>query len=379
MFGKREILHRAVEADYDAMKIKYEKHPREYTVLGPSVVFDELCSRAMGKFLGNTFREIIVIVKDGVYYHFQREGERERITKKFLSRIKKGIITKEFLDRKYKEFDRLASEYENLIYSDQSKFSKKMLVDFLVYYRRLIYVGYICQDLLNIIDQLSGEQRQFIVHWAEKARRREEVIYKNGEMKFLPRYLSWFAKNEVQGYTAKDLRYLIFPEMEAYLKEGKPLPTAKELRARRDLLYIRHSFPSKLTWSTGKEAERHIIAKGFFGQQVGQLEMIKELKGQVAFPGKAWGKVRIIRSRQDLSTFKTGEILIAPMTDPSYLSIMKRAAAFVTNEGGVLCHAAIVARELKKPCVIGTKHATHIFKDGDRVEVDAEKGIVRKL
>src|SRR3989338_1885385 len=66
------------------------------------------------------------------------------------------------------------------------------------------------------------------------------------------------------------------------------------------------------------------------------------------------------------------------MTDPSYLPIMKRALAFVTNEGGVLCHAAIVARELKKPCIIGTKHATHIFKDGDLVEVDAIQGIIKK-
>ena len=58
---------------------------------------------------------------------------------------------------------------------------------------------------------------------------------------------------------------------------------------------------------------------------------------------------------------------------------MKKAAAFVTDEGGTLCHAAIVARELNKPCVIGTKIATEIFKNGDMVEVDAERGIVRKV
>jgi len=57
---------------------------------------------------------------------------------------------------------------------------------------------------------------------------------------------------------------------------------------------------------------------------------------------------------------------------------MEKAAAFVTDEGGVLCHAAIVAREMKKPCVIGTKIATRIFKDGDIVEVDAYTGKVTK-
>ena len=59
--------------------------------------------------------------------------------------------------------------------------------------------------------------------------------------------------------------------------------------------------------------------------------------------------------------------------------LMKKAAAFVTDGGGILCHAAIMARELKKPCVIGTKIATQVLKDGDLVEVDADKGIVRKI
>jgi len=58
---------------------------------------------------------------------------------------------------------------------------------------------------------------------------------------------------------------------------------------------------------------------------------------------------------------------------------MKKAAAFVTDEGGITCHAAIVARELKKPCIIGTKIATQALKDGDEVEVDADKGAVKLL
>jgi len=58
---------------------------------------------------------------------------------------------------------------------------------------------------------------------------------------------------------------------------------------------------------------------------------------------------------------------------------MERAAAFVTDEGGILCHAAIVAREMSKPCVTATKNATKVLKDGDLVEVDANNGVVRIL
>ncbi len=65
------------------------------------------------------------------------------------------------------------------------------------------------------------------------------------------------------------------------------------------------------------------------------------------------------------------------MTSPDYILAMEKAAGFITDEGGLTCHAAIVAREMNKPCLIGTKIATKVLKDGDMVEVDAAKGIVK--
>jgi pyruvate, water dikinase len=104
-----------------------------------------------------------------------------------------------------------------------------------------------------------------------------------------------------------------------------------------------------------------------------------EVKGQVSFKGHIKGKVKIVKSVEDIKKVEKGDILVSPMTVPSFIPAMETAAAFVTDEGGILCHAAIVSREMHKPCVIGTKIATKIFKDGDLVEVDAEKGIVKKL
>lgn len=78
-------------------------------------------------------------------------------------------------------------------------------------------------------------------------------------------------------------------------------------------------------------------------------------------------------------SFHEGEILVAGMTRPDYVPYMEKAAAFVTDGGGILCHAAIIAREMQKPCVVGTGVATKTLKDGDLVEVDANKGIVKKL
>ncbi len=93
----------------------------------------------------------------------------------------------------------------------------------------------------------------------------------------------------------------------------------------------------------------------------------------------ARGKARIIRTIHDIPKVKKGEVLIAYMTRPEFMPAMQKAVAFVTNEGGITSHAAIVSRELNKPCIIGTKIATEVFTDGDKVEVDANKGVVRKI
>jgi phosphohistidine swiveling domain-containing protein len=103
---------------------------------------------------------------------------------------------------------------------------------------------------------------------------------------------------------------------------------------------------------------------------------ITEMKGSSAFVGKAAGKVVIVVNDKDLANVREGDILVSPMTRTSFLPAMKRAAAFVTDEGGVTCHAAIVARELKKPCVVGTKVASKVLQTGDEVDVDANKGLV---
>ena len=105
------------------------------------------------------------------------------------------------------------------------------------------------------------------------------------------------------------------------------------------------------------------------------------ITGTVACPGQATGTVQIVRSVEDIPTFKSGGVMVAVMTFPSYMPAMERAAALVTDDGGILSHAAIIARELRKPCVIDTSIATQVLADGDVVEVTAkgEIGTVRKV
>ena len=104
-----------------------------------------------------------------------------------------------------------------------------------------------------------------------------------------------------------------------------------------------------------------------------------EAKGICASPGKVKGKAKIIHYPSEGDKVKEGDILITHATTVDYLPPMKLAAAYVTEVGGLTCHAAVVAREFGVPCVVGFKNATKNFKDGDLVEVDANKGIVKLL
>lgn len=126
----------------------------------------------------------------------------------------------------------------------------------------------------------------------------------------------------------------------------------------------------KLQVFSGKEADK--IAEMVKEEVVGS-----EIKGSVASKGKATGKVSIIYHQEEFGKFREGDVLVTTMTHPEFLVLMKKASAVITDEGGITCHAAIVSRELGMPCIIGTKVATKVLQDGDLVEVDGDKGIVR--
>ena len=105
----------------------------------------------------------------------------------------------------------------------------------------------------------------------------------------------------------------------------------------------------------------------------------KIINGQTASQGYAKGIARVVLNQSQFDRFNEGEILVTGMTRPEFVPLMKKAAAIVTNEGGITCHAAIVSRELGKPCIIGTKNATTLIPDGAMIEVRANHGTVRVL
>jgi len=205
-------------------------------------------------------------------------------------------------------------------------------------------------------------QEEFVFYRTFRTECSYESLY------FLERFLTNIEESlKLEEY---ELSYYNKEDIVNFLQTGKRIDPS--LLAERKHEYAMSLHNSFLTIMEGNKAKQWV--EDNFEERVIRLN---EVKGLAAYRGKITGKAHIVMKVQDQYTVVEGDILIVPMTTPDYMPSMKKAAAFVTDEGGVICHAAIVARELKKPCVIGTKNATAVFHDGDIVEVDGFTGLVR--
>jgi phosphohistidine swiveling domain-containing protein len=172
------------------------------------------------------------------------------------------------------------------------------------------------------------------------------------------------------GISLKEATSMLAYEMVDYLSKGKrPDKKSLAMRVNGKVLYY------------FKDRRIFLIDKGIEGwrNKLENLKDIKSVSGTIACKGKVTGEAKIISSVEDLEKIEEGDIFVAKFTYPNFTPYMLRAAAIVTDDGGLTSHAAVIAREFRKPCIVGTKHGTKIFKDGDMIEVDANKGIVRKI
>lgn len=155
--------------------------------------------------------------------------------------------------------------------------------------------------------------------------------------------------------------------------KNNSLPHVRELQARQNGYFLVEGIVYTGVTREFIEAKYNLTLEDCNGVSA------SEIAGTAAFPGNVTGTVRIVLNMKSLGKVSEGDILVSHMTLPAFLPALEKAAAIVTDEGGMLSHAAIVSRELRKPCIIGTKMATKVLKDGDRVEVDANHGMVRVL
>ena len=231
------------------------------------------------------------------------------------------------------------------------------------------------QELKNLIET-SREAIQYYVpyYYSSLDDRTPKKIYKRVvEMRNND---DFFAKNNI---VIRDSLINLYPQLKGYettifYDELDSIPGIDVLRKRRDH-FLTAQGEGRFGITLDEYNEMH--PEFYFKKDKIKWSNSVIIKGEIAQKGKVTGKVKILRRRDQIGEVVEGDIIVSPMTTTDLLPAVIRSAAIITDEGGITSHAAITARELKKPCIIGTKIATQVLKDGDIVEVDADRGVIK--
>lgn len=309
------------------------------------------------------YKQVVFIYKNGITDCWATKSDRDDLGSRLssLAREDKNYATKMADDLKF-------------CAKDVSSFISSHKVDEIGYaefdeFWNLVYDYYLPHvSVKYIVDYVSPEELEIILPVLEKARLETEPIYRNIE-DYVERIAEHIAKGT--SYTKQMILATTKDELRSHL-QNKKLPDSVQLMERYNASAMIIDDTDAYI-STGKEVdevERVMLSSA-------ELNIIE---GQSVYKGKVSGRVKIVLDPSDPKlSFLEGDILVTGMTRPEFLPLMEKSAAIITDSGGILSHAAITARELKKPCVIGTKIATKMLKDGDMVEVDANAGIVKLL
>ncbi|NTV41331.1 MAG: hypothetical protein HGA61_03610 [Candidatus Moranbacteria bacterium] len=238
------------------------------------------------------------------------------------------------------------------------------------YFVKAMYQYGVAHRIVKVtVDYLSQEVIQNNLDILTDARVYAEPVYEETE-----KYMRFIAEKIAakEGFIAEHILAFTLDQWDKYLEKGT-LPSKNEAAAQYEkmFLYVNNGVLQYI--DLPKEQKKIEDALLDF------LETKQEIQGQIAYKGKVMGKVRIVLDPARVTDFKDGDVLVTGMTRPEYFAMVQKSVAFITDAGGVLSHAAITARELQKPCIIGTNVATKVLKDGDLVEVDADNGIIKIL
>lgn len=212
----------------------------------------------------------------------------------------------------------------------------------------------------------------FSIWWQDQ--RKAVVLWSHTYLDILTRWASqhWHLNfKDILYYTAEEWRDL-------FTKQA--LVPGRVIRDRKKFCVV-HMHDSRFDIYTGARAKRVMAPILRAGHAQNNRHPINTVSGTAVSRsvGLVTGRVRLLKSAREINKMRSGEILVAPMTSPDYIVAMRKARAIITDVGGLMSHAAIVSRELGIPAVVGTKVATQVLRDGDWVEVDAGRGIVRKM
>lgn len=353
--------------------VEWIKHvTREMSLTAISYAFNSYINGIKDLF-GFNFNNIIYFISQGQIEGYKDPDEIKRLK----SRIADiAIKNPENIKATLNLSKRYSSELNNFISNATANLPKYTNEKLALLYKEFdaIYTKFWAYYLFHfyLIDALKEAGLDIIINEnkvvVDELRRTNP--YLTVDQEFLKHLFNELAKRK--DIEKPEILYYSLPHEIINSLEGKSIINIGELNQRKNSFLFFAKEGKKLLKSGDealKEKTKEIVEE--------EIASLIEIKGQVACRGKAIGNVKIVTKNSDFAKLENKNILVAHMTTVDYIPLLNKVSAIVTDEGGFGCHAAILSREFKIPCIIGTKIATKVLKDSDLVEVDADKGIVK--
>ncbi|MBI5228123.1 phosphoenolpyruvate synthase [Candidatus Micrarchaeota archaeon] len=237
------------------------------------------------------------------------------------------------------------------------------------------------KEKMDIIDKTIQKQSWMLIKVDGKNKRVEIKDEAQGKQKISDSEIKDLAKicRKIEAHYSypQDIEYA-FEKGNIYIVQSRPITTLTDKKGLEKgtggELVETNTGNAKNEGQKTQSSGSGSSGSGAGGSGSGQGKVL--IKGLGSSPGIGMGPVRIIRSSKEIKNMQKGEILVTPMTSPDYVPAMKKAAAIITDTGGMTSHAAIVSRELGVPCVVGTGNATTVLKEGMDVSVDGSHGLI---
>ncbi len=336
--------------------------------------FDSAAINRLDKLTGMKLR-VFTYVKDDLHYQcvFEKEVSqlKEIFEKNKTEKEEINYIDKIYYDF-YKEVVKLESYLDKAEKQDFSKFTDKEIIEAVqrfadlwtaismqVWYAVFLDIWYPLPEKHKAAKQIAAKARDRTGHLHERSNNTERKLYAetSNRLSMEVKKINFLFPNEIINALTNKVSY------------------SNEIE-RRMKFCVTTSIEGEYKIYSGKKAQE--LFEQYQPPSIGK-DTQSSLSGTPACKGKIKGTARVIRKDKDFDKFKDGEVLVSLQTMVHYLPIMKKSIAILTEFGGLTSHAAIVSRELNKPCIVGIPNLLASINDGDLIEVDADKGIVKIL
>ncbi|MBI4053897.1 MAG: hypothetical protein HY397_01045 [Candidatus Doudnabacteria bacterium] len=325
-------------------------------------------TREVKKVVGKGFSTSVTVLEQGLGSNYTLDSETNAL-KKYLKNNLRKVSS---LLARYNEY--LAKVTKSLAALERSQTvgprfneQKRIWNNFESSYREYI--------TFRVVTRVLGYEPAFSEDFLEKVAQ-QRMRYKKDWTIIRARFSGFLKRLAVlRQVNPNHLTCLTFDELSVFFNQSKKINVSRLVSARQGLAVIQAFVGRGMSIYTGSDARR---IRNTLAAVEASVADKTSFSGQVACRGKTTGRVEVwtrYGGRKSRQPF----ILVTSMTTPEMVPMLKYVKGIITDEGGLTSHAAVISREFSIPCVIGTKIATQVLKDGDLVEVDANRGVVRKI